>query len=174
MATTILDRMLKQTAPTVPDTESVSDDQPYSEDTSKLVIFTLNDQPFAFFGHFVREILAPTTPFFIPGAPPSLEGVIHLRGEIVSVLHLDVLIGFTATNTGSILLVHNQTMMTGIRVADIIDVLDLPQSQIYPPPETLPNELRPYVSAVASVDGDAVTILNVEQLFSKYLTTDHD
>ena len=54
----------------------------------KLVVFALGGQWFAFHGSSVREILAQPTVHFVPGCPSSLEGVIHVRGDIESVLRL--------------------------------------------------------------------------------------
>lgn len=62
----------------------------------KLVVFALGGQWFAFHGSSVREILAQPTVHFVPGCPSSLEGVIHVRGDIESVLRLHELLHLPA------------------------------------------------------------------------------
>ena len=52
----------------------------------KLVIFALGNEHFAFQGDCIHEILTKVDVFFVPGCPPSLEGVINVRGDIESVI----------------------------------------------------------------------------------------
>ena len=54
----------------------------------KLVIFALGPHWFAFHGTHIREILAQAVVHFVPGCPPSLEGVINVRGDIATVIRL--------------------------------------------------------------------------------------
>ena len=101
MSETTLDEVLTQRLEA--QKEIVNVDEPLV----KLVIFALGDEHFAFQGDCIHEILTKVDVFFVPGCPPSLEGVINVRGDIESVirphdlLHLPVSV---AENTSSILL----------------------------------------------------------------------
>ena len=56
------------------------------ESTTKLVIFELQGDWFAFHGEKIKEILSQVDVFFVPGCPPSLAGVMNVRGDIESVI----------------------------------------------------------------------------------------
>ncbi len=140
----------------------------------KLVVFALGGQWFAFHGSSVREILAQPTVHFVPGCPSSLEGVIHVRGDIESVLRLHELLHLPApaNPTGSsIVLGEGAGVRSGLRVDRVIDVVDLPQSALQPPPATLAAPLRTLVLGVLSLQGQAVTLLDLERLLGDYVQT---
>lgn len=142
------------------------------EPTVKLVICALGDQQFAFAGAHIREILAGADVYFVPGCPPSLEGVINVRGDIESVVRLHDLLGLEGSGepagASSILLGRTPAMSSGIRVDRVIDVVDLPQSSIQPPPTTLPERLREVVGGVLRFRGQPVAVLDLERIFADY------
>ena len=88
------------------DDESVVD---VDEPTQQLVLFRINGQRFALPGSAVSEILPSDQPvYYVPGLPASTEGVLHLRGNIESVISLNSLLGLStlaAPPSGMILLV---------------------------------------------------------------------
>ena len=102
------------------------------EEVTKLVVFTLGGDWFAFHGDKVREILTDNTVFFLPGCPASLEGVINVRGDIESVVLLRTVFGYSAAVDASsrILLGHGKSMRSGIRV-DSVDP-DFPYDPRFP------------------------------------------
>jgi purine-binding chemotaxis protein CheW len=139
----------------------------------KLVIFALADQFFAFPGERIREILAEAEVFFVPGCPPSLEGVINVRGDIESVIRLHDLLRLPAPEAHgqrgtSILLGKSSAMRSGIRVDRVMDVVDLPASRVQPPPTSLPEHLRAVVTGVLQFNELPVAVLDLETLFADY------
>lgn len=150
--------------------EIVSVDEPLV----KLVFFELSGQRFAFHGERIREILANADVFVVPGCPASLEGVINVRGDIESVirpheiLHLPDHGATEAGRASSILIGQGGGIRSGIRVDRVIDVVDVLQSDILPPPAALPEHLRPLVLGVLHLDDQAVALLDLDQMFADY------
>jgi purine-binding chemotaxis protein CheW len=141
------------------------------EPVVKLVIFELCGEWFAFPGEAIREILPPADVYFVPGCPSSLEGVINVRGDIESVIRLAELIGKPATkqtSTSSILRAHGGGIHSGIRVDKVVDVLDVVQSAIQPPPATLPEHMRRIVSGLIRHRDTPVVILDLGRIFEDY------
>ncbi len=141
------------------------------EPTLKLVIFELGGEWFAFPGEAIREILPQVDIFFVPGCPASLEGVINVRGDIESVIGLAELLGKPAAHTAqpsSILRGHGGGMHSGIRVERVVDVLDVVQSAIQPPPSTLPEHMRHIVSGLMRHQEVPVVILDLNRIFEDY------
>ncbi|WP_249977772.1 chemotaxis protein CheW [Vreelandella olivaria] len=141
------------------------------EPCQQLVLFRLAGQRFALPGKAVKEILSGDQPvYFVPGLPPSTEGVIHLRGKVESLITLQPLLGLpTSDQRGMILLVSAGGIRSGVRIEHLDDVCDVPLSSLKPAPETLPSELRPYVSALWQPDESTATaLLDADALFSAY------
>jgi len=137
----------------------------------KLVVFELDGEYFAFPGEAIAEIMPATDVYFVPGCPPSLEGVINVRGDIESVIRLAELLGKPAADpasTSSILRGQGGGMHSGIRVDRVVDVLDVVQSAIQVPPATLPEHLRRIVSGLMRYQDTPVVILDLDRLFEDY------
>jgi purine-binding chemotaxis protein CheW len=137
----------------------------------KLVMITLGNDWFAFHGERIREVLADLPVYFLPGCPSSLEGVINVRGDIESVIQLQSLLGLPAplaSDASRILLAHTASMRSGIRVDQVEDVLDLPQSAIQPPPHTIAEHLRPFTLGILTFRSHLVHLLDLDQLFAVY------
>jgi purine-binding chemotaxis protein CheW len=141
------------------------------EPAVKLVVFTLQDQAFAFPAANIREILADAAVFFVPGCPPDLEGVINVRGDIESVIGLALLLGLPAAApaAGSLILIgRHQGMTSGIRVDRVLDLPDLPRTALQPPPPVMPEPVRRLALGVFSHCGRPVTLLDAGRLFEEY------
>jgi purine-binding chemotaxis protein CheW len=139
------------------------------EPQAQLVVFSLGRDWYAFYGEYVREILAHAEIFFLPCCPPSLEGVINVRGDIESVIHMNDLLGAkTSAGSSTILLGRASAMNSGIRVDRVIDVIEIPQSSIQPPPADLPESLQLYVKGIFHFQGHPVNLLDIELIFTKY------
>lgn len=165
MSETTLDQVLTQRR------ESNKDIINVDEPTVKLVIFALGEQCFAFHGERIREILAQTDVFFVPGCPSSLEGVINVRGDIESVIRPHELLHLSDNSVGShssILLGRGAGMSSGIRVDRVIDVVDVPQGSIQPAPATLPEHMRTLVLGVLHFQEQPVAVLDLDKMFADY------
>lgn len=133
----------------------------------KLVIFRLADRLFAFPGSSVREVISTANDvFYVPGMHPSVEGVMNLRGEVLSILQLNGLLQLpessTCTAGKTALLGQGAGIQTGIRIDELLDVTDVAQSLLKPPMDSLPEHLRPLVSALLDFQGMPVTLLDLD------------
>ena len=141
------------------------------EPTTKLVIFELHGDWFAFHSEKIREILSHVDVFFVPGCPTSLEGVINVRGDIESVIALNELLQLPETadnSSSSYLLGHGAGMSSGIRVDKVVDVVDVPLGDIHEPPGTLPEHLRASVSGILQFNEKPVTVLDLDRIFADF------
>ncbi|NGZ06468.1 MAG: purine-binding chemotaxis protein CheW [Magnetococcales bacterium] len=137
----------------------------------KLVIFELAGQWFALHGHKVREILARARVFFIPGCPPSLEGVVNVRGDMETVIRLHGLLQLPEQEPGqaaAILLGQGAEIRSGIRVDRVLDVLDLPESAIQPLPTSLPAHWHTLALGVLRYREVPVTLLDLDAILTQY------
>jgi len=170
MTTSQLDQLLNERATN--EQEIVDVDEP----VIKLVIFRLSEQHFAFKGANIAEVLqGDEAVHYLPGMPASVEGVMNVRGDIESVLRLHDLLQLTAdpnkaTSEASVILLgRGKAMQSGLRVDQLLDVVDLPESQLKAPPEALPEQLKPYVLYLFSFNDLAVTVLDLDAIFAAWL-----
>jgi purine-binding chemotaxis protein CheW len=132
----------------------------------KVVLTRCGSERLAFLGQDILEIMAGQEISWMPGLPGHLPGLIHVRGEIESVLDLGVLMGLQGTG-GFILLAQSGAFRTGILVDSVEDVVDLPRSALRPPLATLTGLARDIVSGELEVDGNLIPLIDLERLAAK-------
>jgi purine-binding chemotaxis protein CheW len=89
----------------------------------------------------VREILEYDTVTKVPTTPPSIRGVINLRGSVVPVVDLAVKLGLAesvVTKRSCVVVVETafegERTVMGLLADAVSQVIDLPADQIEPPP----------------------------------------
>ena len=140
------------------------------EERTKIVVFSLLDDYYAFYGDDVKEILHLVNIYYVPGSPDFILGVVNIRGDIESVLNINKFLGLPdskQTNHSRIAVAAKDDMRSGVLVDSIIDVIDVPVSSIKPPLSTLNNSLRDFVTGEMLYDNKNVTLLDVEKIFGK-------
>lgn len=141
------------------------------EPVVKLVFFSLGEQWYAFYGDAISEVLADHEVYYLPGCPPSMEGVINVRGDIESVIGLRAVLGLPEVKIAAssrILLGRSRAMCSGIRVDRVEEVIDVLHSAIQSPPHTLPEHLRPVVLGIVMYRDHPVHLLDLERIFTDY------
>lgn len=122
----------------------------------------------------VQEIRSYERPTRIAGAPPSVKGVINLRGVIVPVVDLRISLNTGAAAYGDstvviILSVRNRTV--GAVVDSVSDVLTLEPDDISPPPELSFQTAADHIFGIGCIvngDGKRMLLLtDIEILLSQ-------
>jgi len=137
------------------------------EEKNKYVIFTLHDELYAFAGGDVKEILPAMEIFPVPGAPPSVPGVINNRGDIEAVVNLHGILGLPDSQGaagGRIAMAQKSGVRAGILVDSVVDVVDLPPSSIKPPLATLAAAIGDLVAGETTYRGRSVVLLDVGRI----------
>ena len=94
-----------------------------------------------------------------------------MRGDIESVIRPHELLHLPDAGVGrasAILLGHGGGMSSGIRVDRVVDVVDVPQSSIRPPPTTLPEHMRVLVLGVLRFQEQPVAVLDLDKMLADY------
>ncbi len=136
----------------------------------KVVIFSLCDDSYAFYGEYIKEILPLMTIYYVPGAAEFIPGVINVRGEIESVININRFLGIQETveaGSGRIALAVTNGLRSGILVDSIEEVLDIPVGSIKPPIDTLSKSVREFVAGEFIHQDKLVTILDIGKIFGK-------
>jgi purine-binding chemotaxis protein CheW len=103
----------------------------------------------------------------VPDAPTYMEGVINLRGKIVSVI--DLRKRFAEKNAGSsrqnrILVVEHNGRLAGLIVDSASEVLKIPASDIEPAPATFQEGGLNCVTGLGKYRGRLIVLLDMARL----------
>jgi purine-binding chemotaxis protein CheW len=135
--------------------------------------FALGSEMFAVGILNVREIIEYGTLTEIPMMPPSIRGVINLRGRVVPVIDLSARFGGKPTEIGKrtcIVIVQltagDEHRELGIIVDAVSEVLEISPSEIELPPSFGAKIRADYIAGMGKVNNRFVIILRVERALS--------
>jgi purine-binding chemotaxis protein CheW len=142
---------------------------------AQYLTFLLAGEMFAIGILGIKEIIeyGHVTP--VPMMPAFVRGVINLRGAVVPVVDLGARFGrscSTVTRRSCVVIIEassedgRRTQDIGLLVDTVSEVLEIPASEIEPPP-TFGARIRvDFISGMAKVDGKFVIVLQVDQVLS--------
>jgi purine-binding chemotaxis protein CheW len=121
----------------------------------------------------VKEIIEYTTVTKLPSTPPSIRGVINLRGSVVPVVDLAIRFGLPespVTKWTCIVMVEvvleGEQMVLGIVVDSVSQVIDLLPKDIEPPPAFGTRARADFLQGMGKVGKKFVLILDLERLMA--------
>jgi purine-binding chemotaxis protein CheW len=105
----------------------------------------------------------------VPDAPDYLEGVINLRGKIVSVMDLRKRFGekqASLKKQNRILVVEHSGRLAGLIVDSASEVLKIPADAVEPPPAVFQEGGLNCVTGLGKVGGRLVVLLDMSKLLA--------
>ena len=103
----------------------------------------------------------------VPDAPEYLEGVINLRGKIVSVIDLRKRFGEASASPNRrnrILVVEHKGRLSGLIVDSASEVLKIPAAEIEPPPAVFQDGGLNCVTGLGKMNGRLIVLLDMNKL----------
>jgi purine-binding chemotaxis protein CheW len=131
--------------------------------------FMLGGEMFALDLLSVREIIQYAGETAVPMMPPSVRGVINLRGAVVPVLDLSVRFGREASQIGRrscIVIVEREAVVIGVLVDAVNTVLDICPNDIEPAPSFGARLRNDFIAGVGKWNGRLVILLNAETVLA--------
>lgn len=135
--------------------------------------FTLNGEIFAIDILQIREIIEFGHLTEVPMMPPTVRGVINLRGAVVPVIDLSARFGrdslAVARRTCIVIveIVEDGLAQTlGVMVDAVNEVLEIPAADIEPTPSFGARIRADFIAGMGRVNGRFVIILDVMRVFS--------
>jgi purine-binding chemotaxis protein CheW len=105
----------------------------------------------------------------VPDAPEYLEGVINLRGKIVSVMDLRKRFGekqAAMRKQNRILVVEHAGRLAGLIVDSASEVLKIPAEAVEPPPAAFQDGGLNCVSGLGKISGRLIVLLEMSKLLA--------
>ncbi len=115
----------------------------------------------------VQEVLRYQQMTRVPLAPDVIEGLINLRGQIVTAVDLRKRLNVRPRDNGSApmnIVVRSEEGAVSLLVDEISDVLQVDPASYEPPPQNLPAEQRELIEGLYKLDGRLLLILNTERV----------
>jgi purine-binding chemotaxis protein CheW len=115
----------------------------------------------------VQEVLRYQEMTRVPLAPPVVEGLINLRGQIVTAIDMRRRLGLSPRGpqeTPMSMVVRSEDGAVSLLVDEIGDVVEVSQSCYEPPPVNMHSSQRELIDGVYKLDGGLLLVLNAERV----------
>lgn len=142
-------------------------------DQQQFLTFILGGEMFAIGILNIKEIIEYGQLTSVPMMPEFIRGVINLRGSVVPVVDLSSRFGRKPSETTRrtcIVIIETEAggerQDIGVVVDSVSEVLEIPPTEIEPPP-AFGARVRPdFISGMGKVDGRFIIILNIGKVVS--------
>ncbi|MDA3956228.1 chemotaxis protein CheW [Oceanispirochaeta sp.] len=140
--------------------------------TLQMVTFQLGVENYGINIMDVKEIYSVQEVRDIPNAPPYVEGIFNLRGDIIPVINLHkrfhinkaILTEDEAMLSGFII-INLDGMQLGVIIDKVLRVVSVNMGQIQPPPQMITGIGSEYIQGVIHQDDGYLIILDIRRLF---------
>lgn len=137
---------------------------------AQVVTFTLAGEEFGVPILEVREIIRMTDITPVPKAPPFVEGVINLRGQIIPVVDLRKRFGIAAEineATTRIIVIEVNENVLGLIVDAVDEVLRIPADTISPPPALVAGGIgSEYIRGISHFNNKMIILIEMGRVFT--------
>ncbi|KOA18157.1 chemotaxis protein CheW [Clostridium homopropionicum DSM 5847] len=142
------------------------------EDTQKdkFLIFSIDKEQYGIEIKYVLEIIGIQKITEVPELPDYVKGVINLRGKIIPVM--DVRLRFKKNfrdydDRTCIIVVQIKDMSIGLIIDRVIEVVDIEEEQITPPPELNKSSNNKYIKGIGKIGEEVKLLIDCDKLLSQ-------
>ncbi len=144
------------------------------EATSKYLTFGLGDETYGVVIMKVQEIIGIMPVTKVPNTPKNVRGVINLRGKVIPVVDLRLKFHLEAkedTNRTCIIVMQVErtdgTVIMGLIVDEVCEVVDLPSSSIEPAPSFGTQVNTEFIIGMGKLGDKVVTLLDMDRVLTQ-------
>ena len=140
-----------------------------SQSAKSFVLFELAGTAYAVASEAVQqmEMVEHITP--VPDAPPFVDGVVFVRGQVVPIINLRARIGLQRVPPNlktRLMVVARHSRTVGLLVDSAREFITIGSEAISPPPEAVTGLSGKYLSGIAIIEDRLVLILDVEAMLA--------
>ncbi len=138
-------------------------------DIAQLILFKLDNELFSFRITNINEIQEMIAIVRVPNADDFIEGIINLRGEVITILNLKKKLGLANTNilpNSMIMVARTETQKIGLLVDSVKEVKNISEDDIEPAPKLVAGISTDYLEGIGKVDDEPVIILDFDKIIS--------
>lgn len=130
----------------------------------QIIIFTIGDKYYGLNTEEVEEIIDETQSKKVPNSPDWVEGLINLRGSVVTTINLSKLLRQKEDLCyNNIIIINDNEEKIGLLIKDVVEVIDIDEKDI----EQMDMEAEDAIIGILRVNDRLVNIIDINILFSK-------
>jgi len=144
-----------------------SETLPEARATTRTLLFRVAGKVYGCEIDAVREIIPYRRATRLPGAPPFVQGLINLRGTIVTVLDLGARLdpARPPVRDGSIILATHGTRVVGVAVDEVMDVQGISEEHV----EAHGGARDALIRGLGHLESDVVVLIDIHTLVTQVL-----
>lgn len=131
------------------------------------VVFKIEDESFALDITRVKEIIKPIEIAKVPNVPDFIEGMINMRGHVHAVINLRNKFHFSKKefdDNTKIILVNMNSMLVGIVVDAVTEILRVEDADIDKTPEVISKVNVEFIKGVIKKEKNMVILIDVDKV----------
>lgn len=150
----------------------------------RIVTFKLGNEQYGILVQNVREIIKARSFTKVPNAPPYLEGVINLRGQILPVINLKKLLNIELADEKAngglneedkikrltqtrIIVVELGEEDVGLLVDQVIGVMQVSKENMMPTPSYIKSSDAYFIDSIIKNGEDLIMLLDIKNLLNR-------
>jgi purine-binding chemotaxis protein CheW len=140
--------------------------------TLQMVTFQLGVENYGINIMDVKEIYSVQEVRDIPNAPPYVEGIFNLRGDIIPVINLHKRFHINKAKLtedeallSGFIIINLDGMQLGVIIDKVLRVVTVDMGKIQPPPQMITGIGTEYIQGVIHQDEGYLIILDIRRLF---------
>ncbi len=143
-----------------------SDEEEIRVEDFELIAFNVSNEEFAIKLSEMQEIIRQRVVTPVPRSPKYLEGVTFLRGKVLPVINIAERLSLNRTDMDrqKIIVILASKGPVGVFARKIIDVIRISETELLPPPATLNDKERSFMSGVIKKGERFISVLNINKL----------
>ncbi|HCX64796.1 MAG TPA: chemotaxis protein CheW [Eubacteriaceae bacterium] len=127
----------------------------------QIIVFTLGDKYYALNSEKVDEISKLIDATTVPNSPDWVEGLINLRGNVVSLMNLSKLLQQNDDECyNNIIIINNGDEKLGILVNEVEEVLKVDEKNI----EKVSADTHGRISGIIQLEEQIVNFIDIEKI----------
>ncbi len=149
--------------------ENYEEEEDTQED--KYLTFVISKEEYGIEIRYVTEIIGIQNITEVPNMPLYVKGVINLRGKVIPVIDVRLRFGVVERaydDRTCIIVINIDDQSVGLIVDRVSEVLDIPKSEVEPPPKVRKGESSRFIQGMGKVGDKVKIILNAYQLLFDY------
>jgi purine-binding chemotaxis protein CheW len=154
------------------------DQDPGAMDAAKeYLAFSVGQEEYGVDIQYVQEIRSYERPTAMALSPADYKGVIQLRGVIVPVIDLRIRLGTPSApynDLTMVIVLRIGNHLMGAVVDRVSDVLMLHPHHLRPVPTVGPEYATDFITALGSVEGRTISLLNIENLMLRNKSSNNE
>jgi purine-binding chemotaxis protein CheW len=137
-----------------------------------MVTFRVGSELFGVPIAVIQEIVRVPTITHIPQAPSFIEGVINLRGRVITVIDMRKRLQHQISNQDEdsrkrrILVVEANNRLIGVIVDEVSEVLKISDDKVEPAPPMVAGISNQYIKGVGKLDHNLLILIDIEKVLT--------